>query len=176
MKSMKTKKRILITIVHVLLAILAVIWIFPIFWVIMTSFRAGKGSYSTEFIPEELTFGNYVKLFTDTGVFDFPRMFTNTLLVSIVTCILATFFLISIAYTMSRMRFKMRKPYLNIALILGMFPGFMSMIAVYYILKGMGLTDGGLKLIALILVYSGGAKSAEFLCGERILRYNSERN
>ena len=123
MKSMKTKKRILITIVHVLLTVLAIIWVFPIFWVVMTSFRAGKGSYSTEFIPEELTVGNYIKLFTDTGVFDFPRMFMNTLIVAIVTCILATFFLISIAYTMSRMRFKMRKPYLNIALILGMFPG-----------------------------------------------------
>ena len=78
MKSMKTKKRILITIAHLFLAVLAVIWVFPIFWVIMTSFRAGKGSYSTEFIPDELTLGNYVKLFTDTGVFDFPRMFMNT--------------------------------------------------------------------------------------------------
>ena len=75
MKSMKTKKRILITIAHLFLAVLAVIWVFPIFWVIMTSFRAGKGSYSTEFIPDELTLGNYVKLFTDTGVFDFPRMY-----------------------------------------------------------------------------------------------------
>ena len=162
MKSMKTKKRILITIAHLFLAVLAVIWVFPIFWVIMTSFRAGKGSYSTEFIPDELTLGNYVKLFTDTGVFDFPRMFMNTFIIAAATCILATFFLISIAYTMSRMRFKMRKPYLNIALILGMFPGFMSMIAVYYILKGMGLTDGGLKLIALILVYSGGANLLSF--------------
>ena len=63
---------------------------------------------------------------------------------------------------MSRMRFKLRKPYQHIALSLGMFPGFMSMIAVYYILKGMGLTDGGLKLIALILVYSGGANLLSF--------------
>ena len=156
-KSMKTKKRILITIVHVFLSVMAVIWVFPIFWVIMTSFRAGKGSYSTKFIPDEFTIGNYMKLFTDTGVFDFPRMFMNTFIVAVATCLLATFFLISIAYTMSRMRFKMRKPFLNVALILGMFPGFMSMIAVYYILKGIGLTDGGLKLLALILVYSGGA-------------------
>ena len=46
---------------------------------------------------------------------------------------------------------------MNIALILGMFPGFMSMIAVYYILKGVGLTEGPLKLVSLVLVYSGGA-------------------
>ena len=46
---------------------------------------------------------------------------------------------------------------MNIALILGMFPGFMAMIAVYYILKGFGLTEGPLKLVALTLVYSGSA-------------------
>ena len=43
---------------------------------------------------------------------------------------------------------------MNVGLILNMFPGFMSMIAVYYILKGLGITQ---SLIALIMVYSGGA-------------------
>ena len=46
---------------------------------------------------------------------------------------------------------------MDIALILGMFPGFLSMIAVYYILKTLGLTEGALKLVSLVLVYSGGA-------------------
>lgn len=161
-KSAKKKKRVLIIADHVFLSILGLIWVFPIFWVIMTSFRAGKGSYSTQFIPEELTITNYTRLFTETGVFDFPRMFMNTFIVAVASCLLATFFLISIAYTMSRLRFKMRKPLLNVALILGMFPGFMSMIAVYYILKGMGLTDGALKLVALTLIYSGGANLLTF--------------
>ena len=128
----------------------------------MTSFRAGKGSYSTTFIPKAFTADNYIKLFQDTTVFNFPRMFMNTLVVAIFSCMLSMFFLISIAYVMSRMRFKMRRPFLNIALVLGMFPGFMSMIAVYYILKGIGLTDGSLKLLALVLVYSGGASILSF--------------
>ena len=46
---------------------------------------------------------------------------------------------------------------MNVALILGMFPGFMAMIAVYYILKAIGLSEGSLIRVALILVYSGGA-------------------
>ena len=45
----------------------------------------------------------------------------------------------------------------NMAMILGLFPGFMSMIAVYFILKALGLTEGNLIRLALILVYSGGA-------------------
>src|SRR5699024_9213242 len=95
-------------------------------------------------------------------VFDFPRMFMNTLLVAIVTRMLAMLFLVWIVFTMSKMRLKVMKPYLHISLILGIFVRFMTMIAVYYILKGMGLTDGGLKLIALILVYSGGANLLSF--------------
>ena len=148
--------------VHVGLGIVAFIWVLPILWVIMTSFRAGKGSYSTTFSPQSWTLSNYTTLLTDTDIFNFPRWFGNTLFVAIISCILATFYLVSIAFVMSRLRFKARKPMLNVALILGMFPGFMSMIAVYYILKGIGLTQGNLKLVALILLYSGGASILQF--------------
>ena len=61
---------------------------------------------------------------------------------------------------MSRLRFKLRKAYMNFALILGMFPGFMSMIAVYYILKSVGLTQ---SLFALVLVYSAGAATSFYI-------------
>jgi len=98
-----------------------------------------------------------VKLFTDTALFNFPKWFLNTLFVAICSCILTTFFVLAISYCLSRLRFKIRKPYMNVAMILGMFPGFMSMIAVYYILKGFGLTKGPMIFLALIMVYSGGA-------------------
>ena len=99
----------------------------------------------------------YVKLFTDTALFNFPKWFLNTLFVAICSCILTTFFVLAISYCLSRLRFKIRKPYMNVAMILGMFPGFMSMIAVYYILKGFGLTKGPMIFLALIMVYSGSA-------------------
>ena len=53
-------------------------------------------------------------------------MFMNTLIVAICSCLLSTFLLLSVSYCLSRMRFKMRKPYMNMAMILGLFPGFMS--------------------------------------------------
>ena len=159
---MKRKKKVINILIHVFLGILAVIWVLPILWVLMTSLRAGKGSYSATFLPSQLTLGNYKALFTDTAVFNFPRWFANTFVVAIFTCILSTFYIVSIAYCMSRLRFRARKTFLNISLILGMFPGFMSMIAVYYILKGVGLTNGVLKLVALTLVYSGGAGILQF--------------
>ena len=81
----------------------------------------------------------------------------NTLFIAIFSCILSTFYVLSASYCLSRLRFKMRKPYMNMAMILGLFPGFMSMVAVYFILKALGLSEGNLIKLALILVYSGGA-------------------
>ena len=98
-----------------------------------------------------------MKLFTDTTILNFPQMFANTLFIAVCSCILSAFYVLSVSYCLSRLRFKMRKPYMNMAMILGLFPGFMSMIAVYFILKALGLTEGNLIRLALILVYSGGA-------------------
>ena len=140
--------------IHVLLGILAVIWVLPIFWIVLTSFRAEPGAYTNTFLPQGYTLNNYIKLFTDRNVLNFPKMFTNTLIIAIITCICSTFFVLSVAYSLSRMRFGFRKPYMNLAMILGLFPGFMTMIAQYFILKAMGLTEGSMIRIGLIIVYS----------------------
>lgn len=157
LQSAKKKKIIHNTIVHIVLAVLAAIWVFPIFWVVLTSFRAEKGSYVSTFFPQGYTLANYARLFTDTSILNFPKMFLNTFVIAVCSCVLATFYVLAVSYCLSRMRFKMRKPYMNMAMILGLFPGFMSMAAVYFILKALGLTEGNLIRAALILCYSGGA-------------------
>ncbi len=156
-QSAKRKRFINNSIVHVILAVLAAIWVFPILWVILTSFRAEKGSYVSTFFPKAFTLDNYTKLFTDTTILNFPQMFMNTLFIAVCSCILATFYVLAVSYCLSRLKFRLRKPYMNMAMILGLFPGFMSMIAVYFILKALGMTEGNLIKLALILVYSGGA-------------------
>ena len=155
--SHKTSKKIKNFAIHCLLAVLAFIWVFPILWVILTSFRAEKGSYVSTFLPQAYTLDNYIKLFTDTSILNFPQMFMNTLIIAIFSCILSAFYVLSASYCLSRLKFKMRKPYMNMAMILGLFPSFMSMIAVYFILKAVGLTEGSLIRVALIRCYSGGA-------------------
>ncbi|MBR4798294.1 MAG: sugar ABC transporter permease [Oscillospiraceae bacterium] len=148
------QKRLVNFLVHLLLATLSVIWVLPIVWIVLTSFRAEKGAYTSTFLPQGYTLDNYIKLFTDRTVLNFPKMFANTLIISIICCVLSTFFVLSVAYALSRMRFGFRKTFMNIAMILGLFPGFMSMIAQYFILKAMGLTEGSAVRIGLIIVYS----------------------
>lgn len=154
-RSMRQRKMLTNTFVHILLSVLAIIWILPIVWVIITSFKGdGTGPYTGQFLPTKFTLDNYIRLFKENDLFYFGRWFMNTLVVAIFSCIISTFYVLCISYSLSRTRFKGRKTMMNFGLILNMFPGFMSMIAVYYILKGIGITQ---SLIALILVYSGGA-------------------
>ena len=148
------RKRIVNFLVHVLLAVLALIWVMPIVWIVLTSFRAEPGAYTNTFLPKSYTLNNYVKLLTDRNVLNFPRMFKNTLIIAICSCLISTSFVLSVSYSLSRMRFRMRKPYMNMAMILGLFPGFMTMIAQYFILKAMGLTEGSSIRFGLIIVYS----------------------
>lgn len=155
---MRTKKIISDTLCHILLAVLSIIWVLPIAYVILTSFRKEGGSYKSYIFPKEYTLDNFVNLFKPTSQINFTQWFFNTLIIAIFSTLFSAFFVLCVSYVMSRLKFKMRKPLMNIALILGMFPGFMSMIAVYYILKGLGMLETGLlKQVALVMVYSGGA-------------------
>lgn len=150
---MKNKRRFQLGLVYATLIILSIIWLFPIAWVVLTSFRGEGTAYVNYFLPKTFTLDNYIKLFTNES-FPFGRWFINTFAVATFTCIISTFITVAMAYSLSRIKFKHRNRFLKLALILNMFPGFMSMIAVYYILKALGLTQ---SLTALVLVYSAGA-------------------
>ena len=154
---MKRKKLIADIFVHVFLVILSIVWLLPFFWLFMQSFRAEPGQFIKTFFPQTYTIDNYIRLFTETNIMNFGRMFINTFVIAIFSCIISTFFVLSVSYCTSRLRFKMRKPYMNMAMILNLFPGFMSMMAVYFILKALGLTEGDMIPIALIIVFSAGA-------------------
>ena len=150
---MNKRKRLNLTFVYILLIVLSVIWLFPIAWVVLTSFRGEGTAFVNYFIPKTWTFDNYTKLFTQ-STFPFGQWFLNTLIVATLSCIISTFITVAMAYSLSRIKFKHRNGFLKLALVLYMFPGFMSMIAVYYILKAFNLDQ---TLTALVLVYSAGA-------------------
>jgi arabinogalactan oligomer/maltooligosaccharide transport system permease protein len=152
---MKMRGRISNAIVYAILGVLSLAWITPIIYLIISSFRVEKGSYLDGYImPKAYTLDNYVRLFTDTSQFNYPRWFTNTLIVAVCSCIVSTIFVLMVAYVLSRLRFKMRRAVMNIALVMGMFPGFMCVIAIYHLVKVIGLDK---SLVALVLVYSAGA-------------------
>jgi len=156
--SMKRKRLIADIVVHACLVIISIIWLIPFVWIIAHSFRGeSTGMYCKTFFPREFTLDNYIGLFTDVTTMNFPKMFLNTFIIAIFTCIISTFFVLSVSYCLSRVKWTMRKPYMNMAMVINLFPGFMSMVAIYFLLKSMGLTEGDRIPIALVICFSAGA-------------------
>lgn len=156
-KSYKLRRHISNFFIYLILAVLGIIWVSPFVYLIMHSFR-GEGVTTVQYlVPHEWTIQNYIYLFTGEGgnaEINFPRWFMNTFVVAIFSCIISTISVLMVSYAFSRLRFKSRKKFMNVGMILGMFPGFMTMIAIYYLLKAMGLTQ---NLVALVICYSCGA-------------------
>lgn len=149
------KKVIDVVITYVILIIVCLIFVFPIIWLVCASFSKSGSIYAfTGFFPKEYGVESFVKLFTDVTMYNYPKWFQNTLFVATMSCILGTFLTILTAYTMSRLKFKMRKPLMKVTLILGMFPSFMGMIAVYILMTQFNMIN---NLWGLILIYSAGA-------------------
>ena len=149
------------TIIYIILSVMSIMWVLPIVYLLYTAVRVtpDTGIINT-LVPNDLQlgFGNFSRLFRETM---FLKWLSNTLFVATISCLVTTLFVLMVSYALSRLRFKLRKPIMNVLLVLGMFPGFMSMIAIYFILKAMGLTN---SLLALILVYSGGAALNYYIC------------
>lgn len=156
------KKKIRLIIRHIVLAFLAFIWLIPIAWLLVTSFSGFKGINTTHFFPETWSIDNYAQLFfrPDTAA-NFPAWFKNSMIIGICCCVISTIFVLMVAYTFSCMRFKGRKALMSFSIILGMFPGVLSMIAVYFVLKMLNLSD---SLMGLIVVYSAGAGLGYLIC------------
>ena len=145
----KASRRISNAIVYIVLALITVVWLFPFFGLVMESFKVNTTAMDGKLIPEKFGLDNYIRLFTET---DFLLWFKNTTLMGLATAVFQPFFVLSRAYTLSRLRFKMRKPLMNFMLILGMFPGFLTMILIYKVFSDLGLTME-MAPVGLVIVY-----------------------
>ena len=146
---------------YIVLALMTVIWLFPIVWILLTSFRGESGYYVGYFIPRSFTLDNYLNLFKEDGPLPFARWWLNTFFVASISCVLNTLIVLITSFTLSRQRFQGRTLLMKAMMVIGMFPGFMSMIAVYNILKGMGMSQ---SLGALILVNVASSAMGYYIC------------
>ena len=160
-RSKKGMEHLSNTVIYVILVVMSIVWLFPFFFLLLQSFRGEPGATTNYFFPKEYTLDNYIKLFTEKTPFNFMQWYGNTLIVSIVVTIFQTIIVLITSYALSRLRFKFRKPLMNLILILGMFPGFMSMTAVYFVLKQLALTK---NLAGLMIVYVASSAMQYYIC------------
>lgn len=148
-------KKAKIVLKHIVLAVVAAIWLIPILWLVVTAFSGYKGINIAHFFPTTYSMDNFKQLLTQPdSVVQYGAWFKNTLVIAIFTCIISTIFVVMVAYAMSCLRFKGRKQMMSFSLILNMFPGPLLMIAIYFIMKMLGLTNSH---VGMIIVYSAGS-------------------
>ncbi len=145
----KASRRLGNAVVYVILVLITLTWLFPFFGIVLESFRVETPAQVSYLWPKEFGFDNYIRLFKET---DFLKWFTNTGIMGVCTAVFQTFFILSMSYVLSRLRFKGRRGLMNFMLILGMFPGFLTMILIYKVFSDFGLTMN-MAPVGLIIVY-----------------------
>ncbi|MBQ9326270.1 MAG: sugar ABC transporter permease [Clostridia bacterium] len=153
-RSKKGHERRVNTSIYVILILMSIIWLAPFFFLVFQSFR----SYATEsggmvdyLLPKQWSLDNY-KWLLESQESNFLRWYGNTLIIAIFSAAIQTIMVLSVSYALSRLRFRGRKLIMNVVLVLGMFPGFLTMITLYFLLKQLGLTQTG-AIPGLILIY-----------------------
>ncbi len=136
------------TAIYIILIIISIIWLIPFVCIVLQSFRV-ESTYQVGYVvPKQWGWDNYAKLLTS----DFKQWYINTFVTALVAAALQTVIVLCMSYTLSRFRFKLRKPLMQFMLVLGMFPGMLTMIILYRVLKDLGLTQAN-AVPGLILVY-----------------------
>lgn len=163
-KMHKQHKKLDLGISYLFLIVISIIWLFPFVCLILQSFR----SYSTEFgglvnylVPKQFSLDSYKYLFS--GDCQFVKWYANTIVIAGFVAVLQTLVVLCVSFALSRMRFKGRKLLMNVWLVLGMFPGFLTMICLYFLLKSMGLTQAG-AIPGLILISVASSGMGYYVC------------
>ena len=145
---LRTSRLISNTVIHILLIIISVVWLITFICILLQSFRIELTGPVRYVIPKQWGLDNYRALLNT----DFPRWYLNTFIIALVNAVLQTVIVLCMSYTLSRFRFKLRGALMRFMLILGLFPGMLTMIILYRVLKDLGLTQTN-AVPGLILVY-----------------------
>lgn len=131
---------------YVLLTLIALMVILPVAYIVMMAFNAERSLYIDTIFPTSYSLSAFARLFTET---DYLLWYANTLIVGVMTAFLEILLVLPTSYALSRLRFRGRKNYLMVFLVLQMFPGTMSMVAYYVLLNMLGLLDTYFGLVVI---------------------------
>lgn len=162
---MANRKKTGNVIAHIALVLISMFWLFPFVGIVLQSFRSyltEDGTMVSYLVPKHFSLDNYAYLF-NTGDSKFLRWYLNTFIIALFVALGQTIMVLMVSYALSRMRFKGREFLMRFWLILGMFPGFLSMICLYFLLRNVGLTQAG-AVPGLILVSVASSGMGYYVC------------
>lgn len=137
------------------LTLISIVWIIPFIFLILQSFDVASTGLTGNIWPDKWGIDNFAYLFT--ADCNFLQWYFNTFIIALCVCVGQTLMQIMMAYALSRFRFRLRKAMMNVMLVLGMFPGFLTMIVLYEVLKTLGMTgDNAVPGLIIVSIASSG--------------------
>ena len=140
-------------IIHIILLLCSLIWIYPIVWTIISSFKPQADFFKEQLslIPSKATFENYIRVWSKAN---FARYFTNSVIVTVFSVLLVLLMTNMAGYVLGRYKFVGRNVLMAVFLSSICIPLVSTLIPVYQIVKGMNLLG---TRTGLILSGAGGA-------------------
>lgn len=133
---------------HGTLIVASLIAIFPIAWVLLSSFKPGYAIQSTELtLVKDPTLANYTYVLGETS---FLRWFLNSVIVAAFTMAIGIFISATTGYAVSRFNFPGRRPLMMVFLVTQMFPMPILIVPIYVIMARLGLIN---TLASLVIAY-----------------------
>ena len=146
-KAARNRKRALNTVIYILLAVWALVVLFPFYWMILTSLKS-YAAYNSEWVPQLITFAptlqNYVDAFTAVPLGGY---FVNTLIFTLATTAIMLVVTVLAAFAFSRLEFKGKNLVFTLFLSLMMIPSELVVITNYVTITDLDMRNTFLGLI-----------------------------
>jgi trehalose/maltose transport system permease protein len=132
---------------YLLIVVIVLYTVFPFYWAIVSSLKAGSALFSVDLWPAEPAWGNYAAIFSEQP---FGRNILNSVIVAVVTVLLSLALSVAAAYALGRVQFTGRRLLLFTILGVSMFPQIAVLSGMFELVRALGLYN---TLGALILSY-----------------------
>ncbi len=148
----RAKRRAISVLLSVVSVIVFIGSVFPVYWMVQTSFQPNNEIIGADvnFWPKNFTFKNYGTVLLESDRAQFLPALGNSLMVTLLTVVVALLFAFLAALAVTRFRFKSRKAFIITILIIQMIPGEAMIVSIYRVLDGWALLN---TIIGLSLVY-----------------------
>ncbi|WP_422117669.1 carbohydrate ABC transporter permease [Brachybacterium sp. UNK5269] len=136
---------------HVVLSLWALLVVLPLLWTVYTSFKTSREILTDPFgLPETPQLTNYTRAWQEAKIGEY---FFNTLVVVGSALVIVMLLGAMCAYVLARFRFPGNR-IIYFGMVAGLtFPIFLAVVPLFFVLKNMGLLDGRMGLVGVILAY-----------------------
>lgn len=131
--------------------VLALFLLFPLYYAVLTSFKAGSELFRVDYWPTDIDFSSYVRIWQEQP---FARNIFNSVLVATLVVLLSLLLSLTAAYALGRVQFRGRKFLLYTILGVSMFPQVAVLSGLFEVIRALGLYNNLGSLVLSYLIFT----------------------